>query len=154
GGICPRDCGFTCSVDVCQKNLIRVVESLRELVKQTFGSRKSMRLKSDSHLAWIGTASGGQSCADLSGMVAIIVHQGDTVRFIHDRETTSHPMKRLQSFPQNIERYFELVRHSNRSKSIENIVLTRETDAEFSQVLTIAKRPKMGHYTLDANISR
>src|SRR2546423_13828116 len=93
-----------------------------------------MRLEDDVNFAISALSRGGQSCSNLSWMVAVVIDDRDSTRYAAQLEAAVHSAEVFERFPNLRNRDVQTNADSNRSGRVQHVVQARHVKSEFPQI--------------------
>src|SRR2546427_7925989 len=117
-------------VDVHHDQHVRLVEGGPELLEQVRGARVAVRLERRHDPAVEPCLGGGQGGADLDGMVAVVVDDGDAIDRAPYLEAALHARERGQRLADRHERDLEVEPDADGGQRVEDVVRSEEHTSE------------------------
>ena len=92
-----------------------------------------MRLKDDVNFAVSTLARGSESCANLSGVMSVIIDDSDAAHLTADLESAVNSSEALESIGDLVWLYFKLVSNGDGGGAVEHIVAARHMQFKRAQ---------------------
>src|SRR5208283_2754998 len=113
-----------------------------ELIEQQLRSRVAMRLENHMHLAETALPCRRQRCADLRGMMSVIVDHRHAIRGADLLKAAVHAVEVLQRAANVLDGHIESDPNGDRGCGVLDVVLAGNTELEFSQIVSSIANPK------------
>src|SRR5690242_6024037 len=148
------DGDFTGGVNVRERQDVGLVEGAAEFVPEMPGAGEAMRLEEDQEAFELAAASGFEGGTDFSGMMAVVVDDGDVVDRALDVETAADAGEAGEAFADQVGRDVQVESYGGRGGGVADVVHSRRMrQAEDAQIIALVSQTEFAAHALQLDVA-
>src|SRR5713226_2978614 len=145
-----RDRRFAGSIDIDQRENIRLIERAAEFVPKLLGAGVAMGLKEHEQAIELAAAGGFKRGANLDRVMTVVIDHGDVIDHALDVKAAPHAGKLNKAFADQVGRNIQVQRDSRGSRRVADIVHARRMrQPEQAEIFAFVGQPELAAQTLE-----